>query len=331
MPEWGAALPNAAPMLGLMLSQLLFLAPRDDVRAASLRGSLGALNPWPYALLVLNCSGYIVYGIDIADPYVCATNLPGVLLGLWYTMRLAPLISSKAERAKVETVALGSLGAWGCIGLARALALPDAAWPTMAFAWGTVGGMLLFFGSPLASLATVLERADASAIHPTLAALSLCNCVSWTAYGALGLRDPFIALPNAAGATLAIVQLGLRAYFAPPPGAGAGAGGGDGAHTGCGDGGGGGDGGALLEKGRGVVTGSASTATVASSSCATSSIHSNVAHLPRSDAGRARRAAEPRARRGWRAWGWSSAAAPATVPEAVGGAPGPPRTATELL
>lgn len=206
---------HGAPALGLVLSQLLFFSPAGDVLAARRRGSLGTLNPWPFVFLVLNAAGMIVYGLDIGDPYICATNFPGAIIGLWYVMQVLPLVPDLADRARLELVTLLSLGLWVGAGLMRALALSGVAWVQTAFAWMTIVGMTLFFGSPLSSLTHIMQQRDASSILPRLATLSLVNCTCWCAYGAIAVHNPFIMAPNALGGLLALVQLALRAWYPP--------------------------------------------------------------------------------------------------------------------
>jgi solute carrier family 50 protein (sugar transporter) len=68
-----------------------FTAPVQDLRRALQQGSLGALNPFPWAMMTGNCLGWIVYGFYTRDAFVFAANVPGLILSLWLNMGAAKL------------------------------------------------------------------------------------------------------------------------------------------------------------------------------------------------------------------------------------------------
>ncbi|KAG8467114.1 hypothetical protein KFE25_000430 [Diacronema lutheri] len=204
---------HVAPAAGSVLAQLLFLSPRSEVLAAKERGSLGSLNPWPFVFIVLNCTGWLVYAVELRDWYVFASNLPGLLIGLWYVMQCLPLMPNPNERARIEWATLLSIGVWVTVGEVRALAFARVDGAGSVFAWMTIVGLVMFYASPLATIAQVVRQRDSSSILPQLAILSVINGLAWTAYGYFAVHNFFIAGPNFAGVCLALVQLGVRAAF----------------------------------------------------------------------------------------------------------------------
>jgi solute carrier family 50 protein (sugar transporter) len=68
-----------------------FTAPVQDLRRALQQESLGALNPFPWAMMTGNCLGWIVYGFYTRDAFVFAANVPGLILSLWLNMGAAKL------------------------------------------------------------------------------------------------------------------------------------------------------------------------------------------------------------------------------------------------
>lgn len=204
---------HVAPALGSLLAQLLFLSPRAEVLAARERGTLGTLNAWPFVFIVTNCCGWLVYAVELRDWYVFASNLPGLLIGLWYVMQCLPLIPDRGERAKLEWATILSIGVWVTVGEVRALAFADVEDAGAVFAWMTICGLLLFYASPLATLSQVVRTRDSSSILAPLAMLSVVNGTCWAAYGTFAAKNFFIAAPNAAGVVLACVQLGMRALY----------------------------------------------------------------------------------------------------------------------
>ena len=63
------------------------------MRKALLRGSLGDLNPFPWAMMTGNCLGWVVYAyyLDPHDPFLVAANLPGLILSIWLNSGAAKL------------------------------------------------------------------------------------------------------------------------------------------------------------------------------------------------------------------------------------------------
>jgi len=58
-------------------------APVFDLREALQNGKLGDLNPVPWAVMTGNCLGWAAYGYYTKDPFVLASNLPGLILSFW--------------------------------------------------------------------------------------------------------------------------------------------------------------------------------------------------------------------------------------------------------
>lgn len=108
-----------------------FTAPVRDLRLALLEGSLGVLNPFPWAICAGNCLGWVVYGYytrgkwreprcmvrafcqvscvvvshnftlwKSVDPFVLAANLPGLILCIWLNSGAAKLQYLAISEAK---------------------------------------------------------------------------------------------------------------------------------------------------------------------------------------------------------------------------------------
>lgn len=79
------------PIGGCFLASSVFAAPINDLNAALSRGSLGSLNTTPWAVMTGNCLGWCAYSYYTADPFVLASNLPGLILSLWLNIGAAKL------------------------------------------------------------------------------------------------------------------------------------------------------------------------------------------------------------------------------------------------
>ncbi|KAL3787804.1 hypothetical protein HJC23_003553 [Cyclotella cryptica] len=65
--------------------------PFKDVRRAVSRGTLGALNPTPWAAMTGNCCGWVTYSYLIQNWFVFWANAPGFVLSIWLNMAAAKL------------------------------------------------------------------------------------------------------------------------------------------------------------------------------------------------------------------------------------------------
>jgi Sugar efflux transporter for intercellular exchange len=68
-----------------------YTAPVQDLRRALQEGTLGCLNPLPWSIMTGNCLGWSAYGYCTKDPFVLASNLPGLILSIWLNSGAAKL------------------------------------------------------------------------------------------------------------------------------------------------------------------------------------------------------------------------------------------------
>ena len=63
------------PLTGSLLGFIMSIAPLRAVRRAEKAGELGALNPLPSCVFLLNCTAWLLYGAAVKDPFVfCAVR-----------------------------------------------------------------------------------------------------------------------------------------------------------------------------------------------------------------------------------------------------------------
>lgn len=80
------------PAMGCLLATAMFAAPIADLRLALLHQSLGEdLNPRPWAVMTGNCLGWCAYAYYIHDPFILASNIPGLILSMWLNAGAAKL------------------------------------------------------------------------------------------------------------------------------------------------------------------------------------------------------------------------------------------------
>jgi solute carrier family 50 protein (sugar transporter) len=75
------------PALGTIIGNIMFFAPYRDMKQAVDRGQgLGDLNPTPWAFMLGNCFGWIVYGILLQNLWLFVANCPGFVLSVWLNL-----------------------------------------------------------------------------------------------------------------------------------------------------------------------------------------------------------------------------------------------------
>jgi len=74
------------------MSGCTFAAPVKSLNEAVAKGTLGELNPTPWAFMIGNCIGWIGYSYVIQDFFVLAANVPGLFISLWLNTNAAKLL-----------------------------------------------------------------------------------------------------------------------------------------------------------------------------------------------------------------------------------------------
>lgn len=91
------------PSLGLLMANLMFLAPLKDLQSAVTKGAgLGDLNPTPWAFMLGNCLGWTSYGVLINNWFVFWANYPGFLIACWLNLGAVKLMYSYHHQAEAR-------------------------------------------------------------------------------------------------------------------------------------------------------------------------------------------------------------------------------------
>ncbi|ORX72960.1 hypothetical protein DL89DRAFT_255120 [Linderina pennispora] len=150
---------------------------------------------------------WLKYGLIKADATITFVNSLGTLIAayilgcFWY---YAP------SRASVETRVLAT----ALTALVLVTLVDRATDPAAVDAFSLVCCLmtLVFLGSPLSQIGSVVRLRDASVLLPSVTVLAFTNNVLWTVYGYLH-NDPYMLFPNSIGAGLCAGQLALIAYY----------------------------------------------------------------------------------------------------------------------
>jgi len=178
-----------------------------------------------------NCLGWLIYGYYTSDPFVIASNLPGFILSFWLNMGAAklqyielcaerlpqltvdnqaesPVHTTKGEGMTMspqETSFLSIILAWSVILIWTGWLYPANMDPSIPVGILVNCNLIFFYGAPLNTMRTVVEKRNSESIHRGTMIMNSMNSSFWMIYG-FARRDPIIVLPNAIGLALQICQ-----------------------------------------------------------------------------------------------------------------------------
>ena len=91
------------PCLGAILGNLMFVAPFKDMKKALHDGSLGDLNPTPWAFMLGSSLGHVTYGIFLQNLWIFFANFFGLIISIWFNLGAVKLLyqDHRAEASKV--------------------------------------------------------------------------------------------------------------------------------------------------------------------------------------------------------------------------------------
>lgn len=208
----------------------MFYAPYQDVQKAVARGSLGDLNPLPWAVMLGNCAAWVLYAMLIRNFFVFAANLPGFFLAIWFNLAASKLLYKQQEFLPVSTsdpptespvyqaprhdyYVMFFAACWmamvSIIGFGDAIAME-----TKQLIVGLAANVNLafFYGAPLSTIFTVIKERNTATIHFLTMVTNTANGIFWAAYG-FAVMDYYIFIPNGVGALLGFVQFALYMIF----------------------------------------------------------------------------------------------------------------------
>jgi solute carrier family 50 (sugar transporter) len=91
------------PMMGMIISNLMFSAPYRDLKKAIDRGELGDLNPTPWAFMLGNCFGWVTYSMLIQNLWIFFANCPGFILSIWLNLGATKLMYQRHHSKQMRT------------------------------------------------------------------------------------------------------------------------------------------------------------------------------------------------------------------------------------
>ena len=163
--------------------------------------------------MIANCYLWTVYGILKQESKIWATNGIGIAFGLYYFLRFVQFAPPKSPSFPGSV----SQHISACLGVLVASVGIVALFPVQQ-ATAIIGNLAVLFcvamfGSPLASLTTVLKTKSAASIPLPFTLATVINCVLWLVAGLFQMNDVKIYFPNLLGLTFGLAQVALKLIF----------------------------------------------------------------------------------------------------------------------
>ncbi|RYH11074.1 hypothetical protein EON65_38935 [archaeon] len=211
------------PLLGMLISNGQWLAPLAVMQKARETHRLDNINPYPFPMIVMNATGWVIYSCYTKDHFLFWAVLPGVLLGLYYTIIVLTILtkSSAAEQHSptylaVERLLLFSFFFWSLLAIISTTAFPTDKESQFFIGIGTVIITILYYSAPLSSVLIVIRNKDSATMYLPLILVNMTNATLWTTYGLFATQDIMLWLPNGLGILLALLQLTLKFLYRLP-------------------------------------------------------------------------------------------------------------------
>lgn len=199
------------PIAGGLVTIVMFCCPLPAVLRARRDKDLGDLNPLPFAAVLFNSVGWVIYSLVVNNYLLYWPNEVGTMLGLFMTLSCYGLADQQTREYQL----------WVCQFFAFLLSLVGAIsvfvplrGKALKWTWGfTVNFILLvYYAAPLSTTFRVIKRRDSSSLHLPMGIMNLLTGSLWVAYG-IAIDDMFVAVPNGIGAGFAVVILLLIWIF----------------------------------------------------------------------------------------------------------------------
>lgn len=172
-----------------------------------------------------NCFGWLAYAYYSGDPFVLASNIPGIIISFWLNAGASKLqyyaeAGSELRNDESRTIIVTSQD--------RLMLGVLSVWMTVLVCVGWLGigngrekeiigilvniNLLFFYGAPLQTIKTVVAEKRSDSIHTPTMILNCINAGFWGAYG-IAINSPVIYGPNGVGFFLGLSQAVLCCMY----------------------------------------------------------------------------------------------------------------------
>lgn len=177
---------------------------------------VGKLPLLPFSSMAMAGMVWASYGLLSNVSGIWCPNLANTALGLCYCWTYCHYCPPGADWLPFTVrFHLGCLAATALTCACVATMLPSRIGKGFMGLAGNFGNVVLFSG-PLAAIRTVMKEKSTQSLPLGFTCAVTANCVLWSYYGYVMLRDPQIYVSNMIGLVVAAFQLSLFAAFGVP-------------------------------------------------------------------------------------------------------------------
>ena len=200
------------PSIGVLLTNILWLAPFPKVQYSLRYRDLGTLNPVPYILMIFNCFGLVIYGCLKADHFIFWGEVFGMFLSIYYSVSSLLLCTLSVEHEDKHLnntccFLFTNFTMWSAI--CYYASSIDREKSVYAIGLSSCVWTVAYYGAPLSSTITILTLKNSSSIDINLVAMNFVCSTSWFIYAYMSINDTFIMIQNFIGCCLAATQFVL--------------------------------------------------------------------------------------------------------------------------
>lgn len=171
--------------------------------------SVGVVPHLPFVAAAVNCSMWMTYGFIKPDSTVALVNFVGLCLQMTYIFIYHTYTDNKYSIRRDFLLALAVVST---VILYYTKFVSDQTSRTTQLGVACNIGSILFFASPLSTMAEVIQSKSTDSMSFPLSVMSVLTTASWVLYGLL-VSDFFIQFPNGIGLLLSLIQLTLFAVY----------------------------------------------------------------------------------------------------------------------
>lgn len=104
------------PTIAVFFALGMWLSPFQAVLACRKQGRLGDLNPFPFCMMIFNCTGWSLYGFIKYDPFISCSNITGIMLGMFYICSTLEILNKEIGRSEYRLLELNAQETDGSVG-----------------------------------------------------------------------------------------------------------------------------------------------------------------------------------------------------------------------
>lgn len=211
---WGTIM----PLIGNCTSIILFIAPWKSVSTVKKNSDVGAVNGVPFIFMFFQCMMWSSFGFFIDDYLIVPVNALGAIFAFYYTLVFYGALKDQAVRFKIELGAVLVIAGPATLACVCFFILTDNDQRKLIFGSACNVVCVMFFASPLSTLADIVRQKDSSSLTWALTIAMIVNGCVWSIYG-FYKGNLFILIPNALATGLGVGQGMIKACYPSKGGA----------------------------------------------------------------------------------------------------------------